>query len=284
MADAATINADMLAFWNGQGGHTWVARQAHTDTTLAPITDAFLAFAAPRAGERVVDIGCGCGAPTLAVARAVGDAGRVTALDISGPMLAEAASRAEAAGIANVDWRQEDPATAELESFDLVVSVFGVMFFGDMVAAFRNIRGAAAPGARMALACWRGLDENPWMGVPMQAVAGHLPPRPPATPNAPGMFALADPAYVSGILTAAGWAAPHCEPCNVALDIAAGRGLEEAVVQTTQIGAINSWLRNQPAEIVAAATASLREALSPCVEGQSVKLDSAVWLISSTAV
>jgi precorrin-6B methylase 2 len=106
MADAAAVNADMLAFWNGKGGQTWVARQAHTDTTLAPVTDALVAFAAPRAGERVLDVGCGCGAPTLEFARAVGPTGRVAALDISGPTLAEGAARARAAGLANIEWRE----------------------------------------------------------------------------------------------------------------------------------------------------------------------------------
>src|SRR5579864_9646080 len=104
------INADMLAFWNGKGGHTWVARQEHTDIMLTPVTDALLGFAVPRAGERVVDIGCGCGAPTLEFARAVGPSGRLAGLDISGPMLAEGKRRASAAGIANIDWRQADPA------------------------------------------------------------------------------------------------------------------------------------------------------------------------------
>src|SRR3974377_449986 len=98
------INADMLAFWNGKGGDIWVARQQHTDITLAPVTDALLAFAAPRAGERVADIGCGCGAPTLEFARAVGPTGRVAGLDISGPMLAEGGGRGAARGSAKVVW------------------------------------------------------------------------------------------------------------------------------------------------------------------------------------
>ncbi|MEJ2377447.1 MAG: class I SAM-dependent methyltransferase [Pseudolabrys sp.] len=92
MATAEEINADMLAFWNGKGGNTWVARQEHTDIALTPVTTALLTFAAPRAGERVVDIGCG--APTLEFARAVGLNGRVAGLDISGPMLAEGKKRA----------------------------------------------------------------------------------------------------------------------------------------------------------------------------------------------
>jgi SAM-dependent methyltransferase len=271
----------MLAFWNGKGGDIWVARQDYTDITLAPVTDALLAFAAPSAGERVVDIGCGCGAPTLEFARAVGPSGCVAGFDISGPMLAEGERRASAAGIANVDWQQADPATAALDEYDLLTSAFGVMFFGDRVAAFTNMRRAAAPYARMALVCWRTLGENPWMEVPMAAAARHLPPRPKPVPNAPGMFAFADPEHVTEVLTTAGWARPRFEKLDMDLDIAAGRGLEEAVVQSTQIGAVNSWLRNQPAEVISAVVASLREALAPYANGASVRLPGAMWLISS---
>jgi hypothetical protein len=89
----------------------------------------------------------------------------------------------------------------------------------------------------------------------MIAVAQHLPPRPKPVPNAPGMFAFANPKYVIEVLIAAGWAPPRFEKLDMDLDIAADRGLEEAVVQSTQIGAVNSWLRNQPAEVVSAAVA-----------------------------
>jgi SAM-dependent methyltransferase len=196
-------------------------------------------------------------------------------------MLTEAERRASAAGLANVVWRQGDPATESLDEYDLLVSAFGVMFFGDSVAAFQNMRRGAAPNARMALVCWRALAENPWMEIPMSAVAQHLPPRPKAAPNAPGMFAFADPDYVTEVLSTAGWAAPRFEKLDLELDIAAGRGLDEAVLQSTEIGAVNSWLRNQPADIVAAATASLREALAPSADGDSVRLSGAMWLISS---
>jgi SAM-dependent methyltransferase len=265
MAAPEEINTDMLAFWNGKGGHAWVARQEHTDITLTPVTDAL----------------CGCGAPTLEFARAVGPAGRVVGFDISGPMLTEAERRASAAGLANVVWRQVDPATAALDEYDLLTSAFGTMFFGDRVAAFTNMRRAATPDARMAIVCWRTLAENPWMEVPMAAVAQNLPPRPKPVPNAPGMFAFADPEHVTEVLTAAGWAQPHFEKLDMDLDIAAGRGLAEAVVQSTEIGAVNSWLRNQPAQVISAAVASLRKALAPYADGVSVRLRGAMWLISS---
>jgi SAM-dependent methyltransferase len=244
------------------------------------MTEALLAFAAPRTGERVLDIGCGCGATTLEFARAVGPAGRVAALDISGRMLAEGQARAEAAGIANVVWRRADAATAALDGFDLLTSAFGVMFFRDPVAAFANMCRAACPGARMAFVCWRPLAENPWTEVPMNAVSRQLTPRPKPIPNAPGMFAFADPERVSEVLAAAGWAPPRLDKLDLDLDIAAGRGLEEAVVQSTQIGA-NSWLRNQPAEVVSVAIASLREALAAQLDGASVRLPGAMWLVSS---
>lgn len=282
MADAARFDADQLAFWNGPGGQTWVARQEHTDITLAPVTEALLALAAPRTGERVLDVGCGCGFSTLELARAVGPAGRVTALDISAPMLADGQRRAEAAGITNIDWRQADAAAAELEGFDLLVSNFGLMFFGDPVQAFTHMRRAARAGARMVFVCWGPLAENPWIGVPMLAVSPHLPPRPQPDPQAPGMFAFADPRRVSGILTAAGWASPRFDKVDLVLDIAAGRGLDEAVVQSTQIGAVNSWLRGQPGEVVAAAVASIRQALAAHQEGPRVRLSGAAWLVSSS--
>ena len=115
----------------------------------------------------------------------------------------------------------------------------------------------------------------------MNAVSRHLPPRPKPVPNAPGMFALADPRRISEVLTEAGWAPPRLDKLDLDLDIAAGHGLEEAVAQSTQIGAVNSWLRNQPAEVLSAAIASLREALAAHLDGASVRLPGAMWLVSS---
>ena len=277
------LNAEQLAFWNGPGGARWVARQEHTDAVLAPVSDALLALAAPRAGERVLDVGCGCGTSTLALARAVGPAGHVAALDISAPMLAEGRARADAAGITNIDWVQADAATATLGGFELLASNFGVMFFGDPITAFAHMRRAAAPGARMAFVCWRPLDENPWMKVPLEAVHRHVPRRPKPDPHAPGMFAFADPQHVSRVLVAAGWAAARLDKLDLDLDIAAGRGLDAAVEQSVEIGAVSSALRDQPAAAVAAAIVSVREALSAHLHGPSVRLPAAIWLVSSAA-
>jgi SAM-dependent methyltransferase len=282
MADAGQFNADQLAFWNGQGGRTWVARQAHTDITLTPVSDALLALAAPRPGEHVLDVGCGCGATTLDIARAVGPSGRVAALDISAPMLAEGEARAKTAGIGNVVWVEADAATAVLDDYDLLASAFGLMFFGDPVAAFTNLRRAALPGARMAFVCWRSLAENPWMEVPLEAACRHVPRRPPPDPGAPGMFAFSEPQRVSAIFAASGWSPPRFDRLDLDLDIAAGRGLDEALAQSAQIGVISGALRNQPSDAVNAALNAMRKALGAHLDGASVRLPGAMWLVSST--
>ena len=125
MVDPEHINADQLAFRSGLGGRTWVARQGHTDITSGA-DDGGIARLRRAARRRAgTGHGCGCGATTLELARAVGPGGRVAALDISGPMLAEGKARGESAGIANIDWQQADAATASLEGFDLLTSAFG---------------------------------------------------------------------------------------------------------------------------------------------------------------
>jgi ubiquinone/menaquinone biosynthesis C-methylase UbiE len=147
MSDAVALHEDQLAYWNGPGGAQWMAQQTHTDAVLAPVAEAVVALAAPAAGERVLDIGCGCGASTLLLAAR---AGHVTGLDVSAPMLDVARQRGAGLGI---DWVLADAATyAAPLPFDLLASRFGVMFFGDPTAAFANLRRAARPGARLVFA------------------------------------------------------------------------------------------------------------------------------------
>jgi hypothetical protein len=167
--------------------------------------------------------------------------------------------------------------SAAAAAFDLLASNFGVMFFGDPAAAFARMRQAASAGARMAFVCWRPITENPWMEVPLHAVYRHVRRRPKPDPQAPGMFAFADPQRISEVLTTAGWAPPRLDKLDLDLDIAAGHGLEEAVDQSTQIGAVNSALRGQPAEAIAAAIVSIRDALAAHLEGASVRLPGAMW-------
>src|SRR6476646_9434765 len=93
MTPAQQFNEAQRERWNGIDGEFWVRQQDRLDRTLAPVTVPLLAFAAPRSGSAVIDVGCGCGATTIELARAVGPFGRVVGIDLSGPMLALAAER-----------------------------------------------------------------------------------------------------------------------------------------------------------------------------------------------
>ncbi len=276
MSDPALRHADQVAYWNGPGGAQWVAQQAHTDAMLAPVARAVIAHAAPAATERVLDIGCGCGSTTLMLAPQVA---HVTGLDVSAPMLEVARQRG--AGAANVDWVLADAGDyTAAEPVDLLFSRFGVMFFGNPLAAFANLRRSARPGARVVFACWRPITENPWMRVPLYAAYEHVPRLPKLAPDDPGPFAFADPDRVAGILTGAGWSPPSFEKFDVALDIAAGGGLEAAVAQATNIGAASRALRDAPEEARPAAIAAIRAALAGYVDGDRVALPGAVWLVA----
>ncbi len=281
MSDSQSRHADQIAYWSGEGGSHWVGQQAHTDTMLAPVAAAVLAFAAAQPGERVLDVGCGCGTTTLALAAQVGPSGHVTGLDISGPMLE--VGRRRSAGAANIAWVNADASTWTAEQpADLLFSRFGVMFFGDPTAAFANLRRSMRPGGRLAFICWRPISENPWMQVPLHAVFGAGMPRlPKPGPEDPGPFAFADPDRVTRVLTGAGWSTPRFEKFDTMLDIAAGQGLQSAVDQATQIGAASRALREGPEELRPAAIAAIHTALSAYAEGERVALPGAMWLVSS---
>ena len=275
------FNEEQRARWNGIDGEYWTSHQDRLDRTLAPVTGPLLAFAAPRTGSTVIDVGCGCGATTLELARAVGPSGRVVGLDVSGPMLALAAERLRA--FANTTCMLGDAAELRLRdlSADLIVSRFGVMFFGDPVTAFANLRTGLAAGGRLRFACWRPIKENPWLQIPLHAVYEHAPRLPKPEPEEPGPFAFGDPARVTRILTAAGFTAPSFTPLDTQIDISGGGTLEDAVIQSSAMGPAKRALADQPDEVRAAALESIRRALTPHVSAAGVKLSGAVWLVAA---
>jgi ubiquinone/menaquinone biosynthesis C-methylase UbiE len=276
-------NADQIAYWNGPGGQRWARRQQVQDVLLKPIADILIDRARPKAGERIVDVGCGSGFTTLAFAEKVGSSGHVLGVDVSGPMLEQA--RANAPADAPVEFTLADATVYPFkpESVDLVTSRFGVMFFADPAKSFSNMYGALRPSGRLAFACWREPRENPWMMTPLQAVYKHAPRLPQQGPEDPGPFSFASEARVNRILDAAGFKAVAMEPCNLALDIAIGGGLEAAVRGALDIGPASRALEDQPASVREAATHSIREALAPHVKGNTVPLPAAIWIVTARA-
>jgi SAM-dependent methyltransferase len=276
-------NADQIAYWNGPGGQHWADRQQTQDIVLAPVSEALIERARAKAGERVLDVGCGCGATTIAFAQKVGATGQVTGIDISGPMLARARQLAPA-GLP-VDFVLADATVYPFapESFDLLASRFGVMFFAEPARSFANMRKALRPSGRLAFACWRDPRENPFFMAPLQAVYKHVPKLPQLGPEDPGPFSFASEARVNRILREAGFTGIAMEPCDLWLDIAVGRGLEAAVEATLEIGPAARALFEQPPDVRAAAALSIREALAPFARGQTVPLKASLWIVTAKA-
>lgn len=284
MADTQD-NAAQIAYWNDRAAVTWTTFQERLDTLFEPLTALALDAAAPAPGQRIIDIGCGCGATVLALAGRVGATGQVLGLDISEPMAARARERIAAAGLTNARVVVSDAAVHAFPpaSADLLFSRFGVMFFADPTAAFANLRGAMRQGGRLLCAAWRPLADNPWFFVPQQAARPLLPPQPPADPNAPGPFAFADPDRTSGIFTDAGWHDVTLTRHDVPMRFAAAGEIDRATEFATRVGALARMLAEVDPALHPRVRSAVADALKAYDSPSGIILSGSIWLISARA-
>lgn len=275
MTVQSAANADQIAYWNNAAGETWAALQDRLDRQIESLGLRAIEAAAPQPGERVLDIGCGCGQTSFELGRRVGPAGQVLGVDISAPML-EVARRRAGTG---VSFLEADAQTHPFDrgGFDLAVSRFGVMFFDDPTAAFANIGAALRPGGRLAFVCWRPMLENAWMATPLLAALPLLRPLPPPDPLAPGPFAFADPDRVRAILTGAGFEAIDIQPHD---QLIGGNDLDQTVAMALKVGPLGAVLRENP-ELGDSVVSAIRKALAPHVTPDGVLLPSATWIVTA---
>jgi SAM-dependent methyltransferase len=241
----ADPNAAQREFWNGPQGQNWVANQVALDATLTGVSALLLDEVAAPGGARILDVGCGAGDTTIALARAVGPRGTVTGVDISEPLLALARARAEAAEVENAVFLHADAALHrfEPESVDRIVSRFGVMFFADPVAAFRNLAPTLRNGGALVFVAWAAPDVNPWFSLPLAAAVERLGPAEPSSPEAPGPTAFRDIGRVVAILEAAGFAAVRGEARTVELSL--GPDLDAAAGLALRVGPATRHIRDK---------------------------------------
>ena len=282
----APIHADNSAqaeYWtSSRRAQKWTDHQEHQDQVLGPVSDRLIAVAAPKPGDRVIDVGCGCGATTIDFAARVGPSGEVLGLDISEPMLARARERAAQNLVVRFERADATVYDFEPNGADLVASRFGVMFFADPARSFANLRKGLKPGGRLVFACWREAKQNPFFVLPLREAGKHAPPLPETNPEDPGPFAFANEARVRKILSEAGFADIVLEPHDLELDIAVGRGLDTAVRAAMTIGPTSRMLDGQSDAVRAAATADIRNALAAHARGDAVPLGAAIWIVRAT--
>lgn len=272
--------SEQAALWRGRSGRAWVEAQALLDQMFKPFEDLLAKAVCAGAGPRVLDVGCGTGSTTLAVARRLGAKGRCIGADISDPMIAAARARAEREDITACFIRADVQDHAfEPASFDLIISRFGVMFFDNPVLAFKNLRRAARDGADLCFIAWRSAAENPFMTTAERAAAALLPNMPARRPDAPGQFAFADRHRIAALLEDSGWAEIDIRPIEVACTMRES----DLLGYLSCLGPVGLMLQEVDERTREQVIETVRAAFDPYVHGAEVRFTAACWMVSARA-
>jgi SAM-dependent methyltransferase len=266
--------------WRGRVGEAWAEEWRRTDRTLAPVQEALLATLLPRLAPApaILDIGCGAGSTSLALAAARPDA-RVTGIDLSEALIATARARAEGRAAFEVGdaslWQPADG-----RRFDALVSRHGVMFFDDPVAAFAHLRSLTAPDGRLVFSCFRERGENPWAAELLPIVQHFAPAAAAAPPPDKGPFAFADPDRVEAILAGAGFGRPEIVPFD--FTFVAGEGddpVADALAYFGRIGPFAALLRELDEPRRAVARDMLAGIAARHCEENEIRFRAAAWIV-----
>jgi SAM-dependent methyltransferase len=274
-------NTEQAQAWSQQA-QAWLELEAEHERVGGPPGQWAMDLLELKAGQRVLDVGCGAGETTLELAARVRPGGSAVGVDITPGLLDEARQRAADRGAGNVDYVYADAQVQDLgeREFDAAYSRFGVMFFADPVAAFANIRRALRPGGALSFVCWQSMSANGWMLLPCTAVSAVTGTPVPADSTAPGPFSLADPRRVAAVLDGAGFSSVTITPRadQVALD---GDQIEAFAMTRTRIGAARAALADADDETRGRAVAAVRAALQARLQDGKVTMARGVLLVTA---
>lgn len=274
-------NRDEIEFWNGPQGQNWVTQNDLTDLMYDPFGEEALERVALQPGERVIDVGCGCGKTTGKLAKLVGAGGHITALDVSVPML-EVAQRRMPVDVAQVEFVAGDAEIYgfESDSYDVVFSQFGLMFFHNPDTAFANLYRALKPGGRLSFVCWRHPELNPWLMIPFEAVQTFITDMPRPSPNVTASpFILARKASVEELLGNTGFVDIELEEIDGATRM--GRGdLDECLAFLADFSnPVATALRRSESATAPDILLAVRSAVAPYHTGDTLELPASAWIV-----
>jgi SAM-dependent methyltransferase len=269
--------------WTGEVGDRWLAHAETFESMISPAGQALMDSAAFGSGETVVDIGCGCGATSFEIAKAVGAEGRVLGFDIAPQLVREAEKRAALNHIGNVSFAVGNAETDSVAGipYDRLFSRFGIMFFHDSAAAFANMRSWLVPGGKLDFACWAGPEENPWMGIIGQIVGQHID-MPQTDPEDPGPFRFADQELVRGILDKAGYANIKCTSWQGESLLGGYGATPQSAIDFVMDGLdMKKSIMAQNPGALEDVRSELLDAVRPYHQDNAIRMGAGVWLVSA---
>ncbi|MDX6636362.1 MAG: hypothetical protein QOF06_2565 [Solirubrobacterales bacterium] len=283
MGSVAPDNIEATEAWSGPLFDLFVKYRDLTAAGLGAHGEAALAISAPKAGDRVLDLGCGFGETTLHLAETVGAEGSALGIDVSEPFVEVARKEAEEAG--NVEYLCADVQTLELpREFDFAFARMGLMFFANPVAALRNVAGALKPGGRLCAVVWRRKLDNEWVHRAEVVVDEYLehPEETDEPTCGPGPFSMANADTVTEQLKIAGFEEIGLRRSDLPLKI--GENLDQAVEFNMALGPAGEVLRlwgDRVDEIRPKIAAEMREALADLEGPDGVLAPASTWIITA---
>ena len=276
-----TANAGQIAFWNGKVGALWAVDWQHRDRMHAGLAAHAMAAAGFTPGERVIDIGCGCGTSTFEIAQAVGPLGTVTGIDISRSMLDIARARTATPAGPAVAFVEADASVHRFPeaAADAVYSLFGVMFFENPETAFVNFARALRPGGRLTFVCWRRFEVNEWIAVPHAAACAVEDIPPPWRPGVPGPFALCDDGPIGELLRRAGFVDIAIEAADAPMLL--GETAGDALRKIAKTSPISAGLAAVAPDRRGAVLDAVARSLAPFAGGNGVQMNGAAWTVTA---
>lgn len=278
-------NDEATAAWNGVLFDKFVRFRDVLTTGFTRHSDAALERHPPAAGARVLDVGCGFGDMTAALARAVGPGGVATGVDVAERFVSASRLDAERAGLGNAGFFRADVQIDDLRGpYDAVYSRLGTMFFASPVAAMRNLKRALRPGSSLCAVVWRKREDNPWVHVAENIVRNLVPERHDTDEPTcgPGPFSMASADVVSDVLTRAGFDHVAVERHDAPVRI--GRDVDEAIQFAMALGPAGEVMRLAGEEGVKRTpdvVAALKEALAPYATPEGIVMPSSTWIITA---
>ena len=274
--------------WKGDLGRVWGAHTAIMDRMFSPFGDAAQEQLGDLTGQTVLDLGCGGGESTVALAGAVGRDGVAIGVDVSPDLIALAAEQRRAAKADNVALLCADASKLTLGApADALFSRFGAMFFDHPIDAYARLRSQMKPGAMASIICWRGFKENDWAFAPFVAAAEYLPRVPPLPPGAPGPFAWAKPEESAiPYLAKSGWRNIRTRPVDheiVLGDGIAGDPLDAALTFALTIGPLSARMASLDKAVKKKIADAVRTALEAHLMDGAVRVNGACWLVTAEA-